>query len=218
MEYNKINKDTYNKIAKDWDKKRRNSWDSVNNFLKSFKNKDKLKLLDVGCGTGRHLKTAVKNGFKKENIVGLDCSSSQLKIVEKKGFNTIKSDMQNIDLEKNSFDVIIVIASIHHLIKKDDQLKSLKEIKRILKKDGKVLISFWKPSSNYVRKNVDKGKFKFIDGRVARVTYTHNDKIFPRYYYFFGINEFSKLVKKIGFKIEDDFQEGSNYYFTLKND
>ncbi|MFW6024914.1 MAG: class I SAM-dependent methyltransferase [Candidatus Woesearchaeota archaeon] len=215
MDFKKINKETYDKIANNWNKKRRYNWNAVTNFLKSFDNKSNLKLLDLGCGTGRHLENAHSLGFKKGNILGVDFSDSQLKVTKNKGFNVKKSRIESIDIMGNTYDIILCIAAIHHLTDKNDQVSCLKEIKRILKKDGSVLISFWKPSDEYIEKNIEKNKFDFINEKVANVTYTYKDKKHPRYYYFFDVSEFKELVKEVELNVKNDFSEGSNYYFEL---
>ena len=55
--------------------------------------------------------------------------------------NAIIADCTNLPFNDNSFEYIICIAVIHHLSTYKRKLKALKEIQRLLKSDGKALIS-----------------------------------------------------------------------------
>ena len=45
--------------------------------------------------------------------------------------------------EENSFEFLLVIASFHHLDTEDKRKKALQEMNRILKPDGRILVSVW---------------------------------------------------------------------------
>lgn len=213
--FKETNQETYNIISKDWNVKRDYFWEPVTNFVKSFKNPENLKYLDLGCGTGRNLELAKKVGFETKNLLGCDFSENQLKIVKNKGFKTNLSDLENLNIKDNSFDVIVCIAAHHHLLKKEQQLKSLKEMKRILKEDGKIILSNWFPEKDYLEKAKKKEKFIYLKKNIVKVYYKFENEKYDRFYYLFEKDELKKLCINAGFKIEKEELNRGNYYLTL---
>jgi len=218
--YKKTTKETYNTISKDWETKRKYYWKPITQFLSSFQNAKKLTMLDLGCGTGRHLELAKKLGFQNKNTIGADYSSGQLEIVKQKGFQTKLTNLENLDFKDSSFDIIICIAAHHHLLKIEEQLKSLQEINRILKPNGQILLSNWFPEKKFTKEQEKKGKFEFIDKdkQKVKVTYTYNNEKLNRYYYLFKQKELENLCKKANLKItKQEFNKG-NLYLTMIKD
>ncbi|MCA9497452.1 MAG: class I SAM-dependent methyltransferase [Nanoarchaeota archaeon] len=98
-------------------------------FLK--RGKKKLKILDLGAGTGFNYDAASKFG----EVHCLDFEKAAIKSCKKKGIkHTYLGDAHNLDMFKDStFDVVMAIELIEHL---DDDSKALSEVKRVLKKGG----------------------------------------------------------------------------------
>ncbi len=220
LDYNKITKETYNSISENWDTKRKYTWKPVEEFLSEFSNSKSLSLIDLGCGTGRFLELAQNLNFKNKNLTGYDYSQGQLKIVKEKGFRAIEGELTNIPFEDNSFDIIICIAAHHHLLKKEEQLKSLKEMKRVLKDSGKLLLSNWFPEKKFIEEQIKKKKFEFISKQEVKVTYTDvSNHLSPitleRYYYLFEEKELIDLCKEANFKLKKKEYDKGNLYLTL---
>jgi len=103
------------------------------------------KILDLGCGSGRHLVYFSNKGFK---IYGLDSSPKALEIsknwLEKEGkYCDLKLHRieQKFPYSNAYFDAIISIQVIHHNLLK--QIKfTINEIERILKSNGLIFITF----------------------------------------------------------------------------
>lgn len=93
-----------------------------------------IKILDVGCGTGDHLKQLIDLGF---DVVGIDPSVRMLKYAESdlpKGMIT-NGSVLNIPFENNLFDFVYSVEVFRYL-SKEDNMRGLAEIKRVLKPDG----------------------------------------------------------------------------------
>ena len=107
----------------------------VNKFHnEQFKNKV---VLDVGCGSGRWCVLAKQLGAKK--VIGVDSSKKNVRYNNKK-FKNIKfvyGDNTNLKIENNFSDITISQGVIHHTI---DVFKSLSELIRVTKKNGKILL------------------------------------------------------------------------------
>jgi ubiquinone/menaquinone biosynthesis C-methylase UbiE len=117
-------------------------------YIKSIL-KGKKKILDVGCGYGRFTIPLAKFGFE---IEGIDITPSLIKKAKEdskeEGVNiTFRvGDMRNLPYKNESFDAIICMWSVFvELTKESDQLKSVKEMLRVLKKEGIALIEMPKP-------------------------------------------------------------------------
>ena len=88
------------------------------------------KVLDIGCGTCPHLNSAA---------VGLDISLPMLNEAKKKGNrNLVQGKAEQLPFPDKSFDTILCIFTVLNLC---DIEKTVNEMKRILKKNGRILIS-----------------------------------------------------------------------------
>ncbi|PIN98572.1 MAG: hypothetical protein COT90_03640 [Candidatus Diapherotrites archaeon CG10_big_fil_rev_8_21_14_0_10_31_34] len=107
-----------------------------------IKEKTDKKLLDVGCGGGFFLKQAEK--FL--NCTGIDFSKEAL-LQAKKNCNSklVLGSASNLPFKNNSFDFVVCLGSLEHFIEIE---KSLKEMNRVLKKNGK--INLFVPNSEFI--------------------------------------------------------------------
>lgn len=89
--------------------------------------------LDLGCGIGQYSKWFIENGYE---VISADISKIVLEKVKDFNSNIINVDMRKkLPFEDNKFDVVFANLSIHYF--SDSDTKNLmKEIRRILKKDG----------------------------------------------------------------------------------
>ncbi|HEX7724160.1 MAG TPA: class I SAM-dependent methyltransferase [Candidatus Paceibacterota bacterium] len=94
-----------------------------------------LSILDIGCGTGALMKELESRG----TVAGTDYSESALEFCRSRGITNVKqADIVALPYADNSFDVAILFDVLEHI--KDDAA-ALREIKRILKPGGRVLIA-----------------------------------------------------------------------------
>ena len=102
-------------------------------------------ILDVGCGDGTvgeflQSKTGVK-------VKGVDISKEAIKKARAKGVDAkLGSSEQRFPFDDNSFDKVFWGDNIEHLF---DPEKTIQEIKRVLKKNGKLILSC--PNMGYWR-------------------------------------------------------------------
>lgn len=105
------------------------------------------RILDAGCGRGFYLYGINSYKFVKE-IHGIDINEKYLKIAKNinqdKRVKIKKSNIYKLPYENNSFDLIICSEVLEHL--KDDK-KALKELHRVLKPNGKLIITV--PNLNF---------------------------------------------------------------------
>jgi len=126
-------------------------------WLKQIKS-SKTSLLDVGCGDRSCLQyISRKTGIK--NLTGIDESDKYIKIAKKNiTAKFICADVLKLKI-KEKYDVIIIMAVLHHLIgksrKKSRELaeKAIKNCLNILKKGGSLII-FEPVFSNYLMMDI----------------------------------------------------------------
>ncbi|MFX1553996.1 MAG: class I SAM-dependent methyltransferase [Promethearchaeota archaeon] len=132
-----------------------------------FKEKGIRRVLDLGCGTGRHLIYLSKKGFE---VYGMDASPKALEIAKK----WLTEENENIELKLHRmehkfpyksefFDAIISIQVIHHNLMKNIIL-TIKEIYIILKSKGIIYITFPRLGGgakidNWELKKIEKGTY-----------------------------------------------------------
>jgi len=115
-------------------------------FIESEIKSDKsLKILDVGCGTGRHTIELSRRGY---NVTGIDLSESQLaRAKEKAENNNLIIDFQKQDARNltftNEFDVAIMLCEGGFPLMETDEMnfEILKSVTKSLKEDGKFILT-----------------------------------------------------------------------------
>ena len=89
-------------------------------------------VLDIGCGTGDFLSAAKKNNWK---AVGMEPSPKAKASAKQKGICLVESYQE---LENNFFDVITMWHVLEHVSDLENQIK---ELKRLLKPNGTIIIA-----------------------------------------------------------------------------
>lgn len=196
-------KKTYNSIAEDFSETRKMHWHEFEDFLKYIKNNDTV--IDLGCGNGR-LFHFLKDK-RKIKYLGIDNSEKLLeeakKLLPKTRF--IEGDLLKVPVKNASAKVVACIAAFHHLPSKELREKSLKEMHRILEKNGKLLLTVWNLLAQpKYKEEVKKASLRWLKtlGKYEKrgLLIPWGDEKIPRYYYAFKEKEIEKLLKKY-FKI-----------------
>ena len=100
------------------------------------------RLLDIGCGTGSLLQ-AISQKHPSVNLIGLDISREMLKVACNKQIgkcNFITGQVQFLPFHSNSFDVVVSCNAFHYWRSPES---CLKEILRVLKPKGRIIITDW---------------------------------------------------------------------------
>ena len=182
--------------------------EDMDKVIKLMKKEGVKRVLDLGCGSGRHVVLLSKNGF---NVYGMDNAESGLKQCRKwlKELK-LKAKLKNSSCYKrfpfkdDFFDAVLSVQVIHHAKLKDINL-CIKEMERVLKPNGLVFVT--------VTRNKMKGrasKVKVIEPRTY-VMLDGPEKGVPHYIYT------KALLKKYfsNFKILDLYTDRHNHYCLL---
>ena len=130
MDYDSISK-SYNELYQEEQLKK------LEIIKKYIKVKLTDKLLDVGCGTG------ISTNFFKCKSIGIDPSKNLIKQGTK---NLIYGKAEKIQFKDKYFDITISITAIHNF---NNYKKGLREIKRVTKPKGKIIITLLKKAKKY---------------------------------------------------------------------
>lgn len=130
----------FNKLSKTYDKgfSGYNPRKNYRRILENIDVKANYKILDVGCGTGKLL-SLIREKNKKVELYGIDLSPKMIDVC-KKNYNNINfsvGDAEKLDFDDNSVDLLITSEAFHHFPYPE---KSLKEFKRVIKKDGVIVL------------------------------------------------------------------------------
>lgn len=118
----------------------------VQKLIEKYNTISNPKILDIGCGTGKNMEELQKLGV----VYGLDNSQEALSFCRKRGLNNlILGSAEKTHLKNNSFNIITLLDVLEHT----DDIKTLKEISRILTKKGLVIITV--PAFNWLWSNWD---------------------------------------------------------------
>lgn len=149
--------------------------------------KTKLKILDIGCGSGRFLTSISNDRFDK---YGIEINPEGYKICIGKKLKVYNQELKDINFEDNVFDIITLWHVIEHLDKPKEIMVSMQ---RILKKDGIIVIS---------TPNTDSLGFKY-----GRNMWFHLDA--PRHLILYNRKSLEYLLNRTGFKV---IQEKNIFY------
>lgn len=169
----------------------RNWFEKAYHLVRRFSLKQKLKLinsfntetkqlLDVGCGTGDFLKTAINNNW---TVSGIEPNASARTIANQKTKNAVFDIQQLNNFEASSFDVITLWHVLEHLPDLDYQIKNFK---RLLKPNGRLVVAV----PNY----------KSFDAKHYKQFWAAYDV--PRHLWHFNQNSIQRLFASVNLKIE----------------
>lgn len=121
--------------------------------------KEKDKVLDICTGTAENAIHIAKNK-PNTKVAGIDISKDMLKIaknkVKRKGIANIKigyMDAVKLQFRNETFDKVMISLVLHE-VEESMAKQMILEAKRVLKKDGRIIITEWEPAKSGWRKIV----------------------------------------------------------------
>ncbi len=169
---------------------KRNLFEKVYHVVRSISLKKKLdlinsysseekKLLDVGCGTGDFLQTALENNWV---VSGIEPNAQAREIANKKTNNSVFEIDQLLKFEASSFDVITLWHVLEHLPNLEDHIAIFKNL---LKPKGALIIAV----PNY----------KSYDAKYYKEFWAAYDV--PRHLWHFNRDSITSLVSNFDFDV-----------------
>lgn len=148
------------------------------------------KVLDLACGQG-----LVSAYLKAEGIdvTAVDISEEAVRAASKRGVKAILADAENgLPFSSKKFDCVFWGDNVEHLF---GPSKVLGEINRVLKNDGRVILSF--PNMAYIRYRLS----YLFQGKIADTEWSGNPPWFWNHIRFFNLHIMKDFLKENGFKV-----------------
>ena len=114
------------------------------------------KVLELGCGTGR-LADALRRS-SEPNYIGIDVSEKMLEHARRKGHQVVLGNAENLPFTDESFEVVAAAKGVFRYL---DKSIALKEVSRVLKKNGTLVVHQYAQETRKLR------------GRKSKINSTH---------------------------------------------
>ena len=201
----------YNSEAKKYAETRKKFWHEEKIILDAitplFGNKDKVRVLEFWCGSGRFATLLNQNFPGQFDYVWIDLSDELLSyaIHDNPNLTFFQWDITKLikNFEQESFDLIVWTSSFQHIPTTKERSYLMKSFYRLLNYDGMLLMTNRSLSDWFVKKNwkpVMKARLKSWlklnnKARDIMVPWTdENWKVYERFYHFFSLKELENLA------------------------
>lgn len=157
------------------------------------KKKEKLDILDVGCGYGRVASELIKHN-KKNRVYGVDISKTYVSLFNKslKPFGNARvGDVKKLAFRNRQFDVALSVTTLMYMLNKKERNLAMSEIVRVTKSKGKIVLIEPNPA----------GQFLVTLGGLLSKKHGNSPKLTIDY----TVAEIEKLVGRNKWRIEKKF-------------
>lgn len=198
----------YDQIASQFDHTRHHTWPSVKHFIDMIPKSETIKIADIGCGNGRNML------LRPDNFIGLDNSQHFINLCHQKNLNAYWGSALDIPFESDTFDYTICIAVIHHLSTPQRRQQVVKELLRITKPQGYILMTVWSSEDQFKTPSLMNSQIIADDRQERLVRWVGNSTETKwRYYHLFIKDELDQLCHTTDPNVEiiKSFEEHGNY-------
>jgi len=224
----KLNNDFYQSAAKDFSDTRERPWDGWKAFLDSLPinfRKDRVSVLDLGCGNGRFCKFLNKASGFPFTYCGIDNNEKFLSICKNRFSScpNVTFKKLNIFYELNKleqpFDIAVAFGVTHHIPSESLRMKWFGQLSCIIKPGGFLCLTFWnfntkKAIAKAQTPNLEEGDYILgwkKDSNAARYAHSYSPQ---------ELGQMLEIMSRLGLKLykeyEADKQPNSyNHYFIF---
>jgi len=219
--------EVYDNIAIHWNHtrgKRKVHWHRVKTFIEDLPKGSYV--ADIGCGDGKYF------GLNPDVfLLGCDRSIKLLEVSQNDDespssssnfsthrYETFSCDAVKLPLRSNVFDAALCIAVLHHLSTVDRRIAVLRELLRITKFGGMIMLQAWAMEQDETsRRNFDKQDVFVPWNLPKRFNDDGDDKVFQRYCHVYKEGELIDLCSSIpNCKLVDSGWDKGNWFVQLQ--
>jgi len=230
--------EAYKKISPKYTRVKRRPWKDFRKYMNKISELYSLPssgiLVDIGAGNSRNLLH-----FDSSNMqfIVTDISFELLQAsvdIQPGNHFIINNDMKSLSLRGNFANLVLSIATIHHLRKKEETVYCLQLLSTLLKEDGYLILSCWRRWKLDTRKKLIGDFFTYPIRKLKNKYWRHGDIYLPwrdenknviarRYYHLFTKRELVSVIKKTDLNIIDFSTCGGksgkdNFFVLLRKD
>lgn len=145
-------KEAYEELARSYneliDEKPHNAYYDRPNTLKLLGDVKGKMILDAACGPGKYAEILIGKGA---DVTGFDFSPQMIKCARERNGNSGTFFEQDLSrpfapIEKDSFDIVLCALAMHYV---EDWQLTIREFRRVLKENGRLVISIEHPFFEY---------------------------------------------------------------------
>lgn len=205
----------WERIAQSFSETRNRPWDQVIDFLDTLPTS--ATLLDLGCGNGRHGVIARNRGMR---VVAVDASRELVRVAGQRlgdsksvegRADVIAGTAVELPLARNAVDHALFIAALHNIPGRDQRVKALREMRRVMRPRGMALLSVWARWQDRFADHYVRELFRHVPRRIAqgREAPEFGDILIPwknetmRFYHLMSLRETIVTCKAAGFFVKD---------------
>jgi len=209
-----INHEFYNRFGGEFSATRRRLQPGVKRILDSIQADESV--LDLGCGNGNFLRELSRRGHEAP-LLGVDFSPPLLRDAESSlGTKFLAMDLTNLSVIRDQllitdyWSLITCFATLHHIPSTEMRLDILRTVRKLLKDDGKFILSNWQ----FLNSAKLKSRIQPWDRvGIAQDDLDEGDYLLDwrsggeglRYAHQFSAEELSGLAGQAGMKVVDSF-------------
>jgi alkylated DNA repair protein alkB family protein 8 len=120
---------------------------------------------DVGCGNGKYL------GLNPRiSMIGSDISERLVAICRRRGYEVLSADCLALPYTDERFDYAINIAVLHHISTVPRRIQVFKELLRIVKPGGRILLTAWAKEQEGDSRRVFNSGDVFVPWHIPKAT------------------------------------------------
>lgn len=174
-------------------------------LVKQLQVKNDQHILDLACGTGT-LTILLKKTYKKAEVIGIDGDTKILEIAKAKAKDAnvniqFKNGLSyNLPFADGFFEKVVSSLFFHHLTR-ENKLKTLREVSRVLKSGGELHIADWGEPSNFLMR-IGSYLVQFFDG--FETTSDNFNGLLP------------KLLAEAGFEMIEETDSFNSVFGTIR--
>src|SRR5215204_611737 len=196
-------------------------YDDWHDLEKQAINKARGRILDIGCGAGRHALYLQSKGF---DVTGIDNSPGAIKVCKLRGLKkAIVRPINEIDkFSKSAFETILMFGNNFGLFGNAENARELLEkMSRITNPHAQIIAGTRNPYKTDIKEHLEYLRFNKRRGRMAgqiRMRIRYGKTVGEWFdYLFVSPDEMQKILKKTDWQIGEFLSsEGANYFAVIE--
>lgn len=178
----------------------------------------KSRVLDIGCGAGRHLLYLQQKGYQ---VTGIDSSPLAVKVCQERGVGDVRlMSITRINPSLGVFDTIIMFGNNFGLFGNPKRAKwLLSKFKKITSSNGRIIAQSTDPYKTKLKEHLEYHRFNVERGRMAgqlRIRIRYKKYITPWFdYLLVSKSQMKNILKGSGWQVKKFISSKDSHYVAI---